>query len=208
MLTSLIMFGAACWLGWTWYQDLRAGQSGKPNPHALPGATPANAAAVIVAIAGAGFLVAAETGGEIILGIAGEQTTVEAVFLLSMLAAGIIEEVVFRGYLVVRHRGPAALIGGIFGFSLLFAALHPYIWQYTPPADAPSWAFWSGQLFIEHTPKAWFSTVLVFLNSLWFYAVRFMPLNPSRSLLPCFAAHIASNLAVFAVKAAQGFVTL
>jgi hypothetical protein len=37
--------------------------------------------------------------------------------------------------------------------------------------------------------------------------VRFLPLNPTRSLLPSIAAHAAKNMGVFAIKYAQGFVT-
>ena len=56
------------------------------------------------------------------------------------------------------------------------------------------------------TTKAWFTTALLFTNSLWFYALRFGPWNPTRSLFPCMLAHAASNLGVFAVKLAQGYV--
>jgi hypothetical protein len=53
--------------------------------------------------------------------------------------------------------------------------------------------------------KGWFSTAMVFAMSLWMYAARLAAWNPQRSLLPCFAAHAAKNLAVVAVKAATGF---
>jgi hypothetical protein len=49
--------------------------------------------------------------------------------------------------------------------------------------------------------------LLLFLNSIWFYTLRFCKWNPRHSLLPCFAAHIASNVMVFVVKLAQGHVT-
>ena len=49
-------------------------------------------------------------------------------------------------------------------------------------------------------PSNWY-----YPGSLWFYAVRFFPLNPTRSLLPCVAAHATKNLGVIALKYAQGF---
>ena len=51
-----------------------------------------------------------------------------------------------------------------------------------------------------------FSTLMVFLGSLWFYAMRFQPANPGRSLIPCIVAHLVKNLGVVVIKAAQGFV--
>ena len=56
-------------------------------------------------------------------------------------------------------------------------------------------------------PKALFSTLFVFLGSLWWYYVRFFRLNPKQSLIPCVAGHAAKNLGVFAIKAGAGFVT-
>ena len=56
--------------------------------------------------------------------------------------------------------------------------------------------------------RTWYPMVAIGAPfTLWFYAVRFWPLNPTRSLLPCVAAHAAKNLGVLAVKAAQGHVS-
>ena len=103
---------------------------------------------------------------------------------------------IFRGYLVVEGRGRAALVGGVVGASLLFALLHPFLWQWQ-----------DGTLVLQGSTKAWFSTGAVFAGSLWFYAVRFMPANPRHSLVPCIAAHLAKNVGVFVVKLLQGHVT-
>ena len=73
--------------------------------------------------------------------------------------------------------------------------MHPFLWTWGD--DGFEWTF---------TAKGWFSTVMVFAASLWFYAVRFATWNPERSLLPCFVAHGVKNLGVFAIKGAQGFV--
>ena len=101
----------------------------------------------------------------------------------------------------------AQLMLGIVLVSVVFAALHPYLWQWKMPEGASSWEVWRGSLSLDLGNKALFSTTIVFVRSLWFYCVRFWPANPLRSLLPCIAAHLATNLGVFALKAVQGHVT-
>lgn len=206
LIINLLYALGAVWLFWIWKQDCLSQLEGKPNERALPGAYPAKIAAMVVAAVGALVLLAVETGGEYALGIAGEQDTIAASFLLAMLAAAIIEEVIFRGFLVVDKKGRAALVGSIVGFSLIFALLHPYLWNFEMPEN--SWAFWNGAWTWQLDAKGAFSTSIVLLNALWFYAVRFMPNNPQHSLLPCFVAHGVSNLGVFVVKWSQGFVAL
>lgn len=200
-LIVLLLFAGALYLAHLWLSDLRAARAGRPNPNALPGASPASLIAISVAILGAFALVGLETGGEIALGVSDQQSDITAFFLLAMIGAGIIEEVVFRGYLVITSRTRAILWASVVGFSLLFALAH-YQYYTEVPEDGGF-----TDLSLQLDPKAAWSLLLLFLNSLWFYFVRFFPLNPSHSLLPCFAAHIASNLGVFFVKAAQGHVT-
>ncbi len=195
-LLLLVLLAATGYVAKLWLDDLRAARAGTPVPRPLPGATPATITAVALAALGALALLALETWGEIALGIAGEQTRVTALFGLYTLAAAFGEELIFRGFIVVENRGRAALVGGIVGASLLFALLHPFLWQWR-----------DGSLHAQLGTKAWFSTAVVFAGSLWFYAVRFWKLNPSHSLLPCIAAHAAKNLGVFAIKYAQGFVS-
>jgi membrane protease YdiL (CAAX protease family) len=110
------------------------------------------------------------------------------------LAAGIVEEVIFRGYLVVSNRGRTWLVGSCLGFSLLFALIHGHLWS-----TEDGFAF-------TCTTKAVFTTSILFVNSLWFYALRFGRWNPNRSIFPCMIAHATSNLGVFVVKLAQGYV--
>jgi hypothetical protein len=57
------------------------------------------------------------------------------------------------------------------------------------------------------TAEGKLNAIFAFITSLWLYLVRFNPLNPDRSLLPCFTAHIVRNLAVFGIKWVQGFVS-
>ncbi len=203
-LTNILYFGIALYVLWLWSKDYRLQKEKGPQPRALPGATSVALPIILFGILGAFALLALETGGEIIFGYHTEQTTISAFFLFSMLAAAIVEEVIFRGYLVVREKGKAALILSIIGFSLFFTLIHPYLWEV--PKEEGSGLFGITGITLNLSGKALFSSTFIFLNSLWFYYLRFAPANPHRSLLPCFAAHFVGNLGVFLVKAVQGYV--
>lgn len=191
----ILMTGASVWAARLWVSDYRAALSGKPNDRSLPGATPVSTATVAIASLGALLLLAAETVGEHTLGLSAEQSKMTALFAFySILGAPVIEELLFRGYLVIEHRGRAALWAGVVGVSSLFALLHPFLWEWN-----------GGGITVHFGAKAWFSTAAIFVGSLWFYAVRFFRLNPQRSLLPCFVAHTAKNLGVLAIKYFEGF---
>lgn len=195
LLVLVIVAGG--YFGSMWLEDYRASRAGTTAASSpLPGATPAPLSASVIAAIGALALLAAETLGEIALGISDEQSTMTAWFALYSLVAAFIEEIVFRGYLVVDKRGRAALVAGAVGASVLFAALHPFVWQW----DDDGFAF-------TFTAKGWFSFGAVFAVSLWFYYCRFARWNPAQSLIPCFAAHLAKNVGVIAIKGAQGFLT-
>lgn len=178
-----------------WVSDLRAEMQGRPHRRPLPGAVPCPAPAVWLGVAGALVLVGLETGGEYLLDWQSVQEEITFLFLAAMIAAAFTEELVFRGFLVVQGSGRAALVGSVIGFSVLYALLHPLLWE---------WA--DSGIVLKFGGKAAFSTGFVFLKSLWFYALRFLPVNPKRSLLPCIAAHLASNASVFLIKALQGHV--
>jgi membrane protease YdiL (CAAX protease family) len=193
----LLYVGVAAYVGHMYWGDYRLNQSlDKPEPSAMPGASSASWGLYGIGVIGALLILAAETSGEIALGIASEQSEMLWYFVFATLAAGIVEEVIFRGYLVVENKGRAALIGSCVGFSLIFALIHGHFWSNEAGA-AFAWTF---------TTKAFFTTGILLANSLWFYALRFGPWNKYRSLFPCMLAHAASNLGVFAVKLAQGFV--
>lgn len=201
----LLSCGVGLLLGYWWWQDFSFARKGNPTHRPLPGATSAPSSWILLGVIGAVLLTGLETVGEIVLDISGEQKNVTVLFLGAMLAAALVEEVVFRGYLVVANKGRAWLLGSIFGASLLFALGHDFLWQHTSPEDAAWWEFWRG-FSLNFSLKGWFSFGTVFFVSLYFYLLRFHSKNPSRSLLPCFAAHAARNLAVFAIKLAQGHV--
>lgn len=194
-LLLLVCAAAGLYAVWLWWGDFRSARAGRPHPRALPGAVPAPVLACVVAAGGALAITAAETWGELRLGLSAEQSKMTVLFGGYTLVAAFIEELVFRGFVVVEGRGVALRWAGVVGASVLFAALHPFLWQ------------WQDGLRFTFTAKGWFSTGAVFVSSLWFYAMRFAArLNPRASLLPCFAAHASKNVAVFAIKAAQGFI--
>ena len=174
--------------------DYRSAKAGEPNGSAMPGATVATVGAFVIGVVGSLLILSVETGGEIALGVADEQSQMVWYFVFAIVAAGVVEEVIFRGFLVVENKGRAALIGSCVGFSLLFAIIHPHLWSNEDGFE------------LTLTAKGFFSTSILFANSLWFYAVRFGPWNKTHSIFPCMLAHAASNLGVFFVKWAQGYV--
>src|SRR5438552_4389180 len=175
-LVLLLLIGASAWLTRWWIMDYRAALAGTPNEKALPGATPASAGPVAIASLGALVILAAESGGEHVLGLSAEQSRMTAlVGFYSIFGAPVLEEILFRGYVVIEDRGRAKLWAGVVGVSLLFALLHPFLWEWKDKG-----------LTVKFGGKAWFSTAVIFVASLWFYTVRFFRLNPERSLLPCF----------------------
>src|SRR5688572_22643937 len=110
----LLLVGAAgLYFGKLWLDDLKAARAARPNPRPLPGAAPAAPIAILIAVAGAVVLLAIETFGEHALGISAQQSTITWLFALYTLTAAIIEEVIFRGYLVIENRGNAARWAGI-----------------------------------------------------------------------------------------------
>jgi membrane protease YdiL (CAAX protease family) len=193
----LLYVGVAAYVGYMYWGDYQSNQaSEQPDPRGMPGATSASWGLYGIGVIGALLILAAETGGEIALGIASEQSEMVWYFVFAILGAGIVEEVIFRGYLVVDSKGRAALIGSCVGFSLIFAIIHGHFWS-NEEGQAFAWTF---------TTKAFFTTGILLANSLWFYALRFGSWNKNRSLFPCMLAHATSNFGVFAVKWAQGFV--
>jgi uncharacterized protein len=194
-LMLLVLLGVAGWFGKLWLEDYRATRAGSPPPRPLPGAAPASRAALLLASAGSLVLLTVETAGEYALGLTEQQSRITVLFGLYTLAAAFVEELIFRGFIVVENRGRAALVAGCVGASLVFALLHPFLWRWE-----------DGRFCLELGLKGWFSTGMIFAGSLWFYTVRFWSLNPTRSLLPCIAAHAVKNAGVFAIKGVQGFV--
>lgn len=206
LTANLLYLGIAGYVIYLYRADLLKEKSGQSDPRALPGATSAGVSLYATGIIGALLILAIETIGEVSLGIADEQNDVVWHFVFASLAAGIIEEVIFRGFLVVDKKGRSALVASCLCFSVLFALLHPYLWELKYPEGASIWQLWLADFNFVPTTKAFFTTTVLFLNSLWFYVLRFGTWNKKRSLLPCMVAHSISNLGVFIIKWAQGHV--
>ena len=203
----LLYVGVAAYVGYMYWGDYQSNQLlVQPDPRGMPGATSARWGLYGIGVIGALLILAAETSGEIAQGISSEQSEMVWYSVFAILGAGIVEEVIFRGYLVVDNKGRAALIGSCVGFSLIFAVIHPFLWEMIYPEKVPLWKLWLADFNFILTTKAFFTTGILLANSLWFYALRFGPWNKNRSLFPCMLAHAASNLGVFFVKWAQGFI--
>ncbi len=191
------MTAAGIYVGKLWHTDRRATRAGTPNPGGLPGATDASGRAVAIAVTGALVILTIETIGESALGLAGEQSRMTWLLALySVAAAPVIEELIFRGWIVVENRGRAMTWAATVGASVIFAALHPFLWRW----DDAGFTLTLGA-------KGWFSTGVVFATSVWLYVARLAAWNPQRSLLPCFVAHAAKNAGVVGVKLVGGFMS-
>ena len=189
---ALLIFFVGAYFFKIWLEDARAGKTG---PRAMPGASFSGVFSAALAVAGSIAILAAETVLEKVLGFESEQSSVKFWAVFVWISAAITEEIIFRGYIVIKSRGRALLWASALAASLLFALLHPFLWDYSR----------GGGFTLNLAPKAFFSTRFIFFNSLWLYFSRFNPSNKTGSLMPCFLAHAAYNIGVFAVKAAQGF---
>lgn len=188
------MIGVGAYLAKLWWDDRRDFMAGHPSRQPLPGAAPSSVRACVIAGIGGVVIVIGETAGEIHLGLTAEQSSITVLFGLYTLAAAVIEEIIFRGYLIIEDRGPRLQWLGVAAATVVFALIHPFLWS------------WDDGFALTLTAKGWFSTAAVAVSSVWFYTVRLAKWNPTRSLLPCFIAHGAHNLAVFGIKGTQGFV--
>ena len=99
--------------------------------------------------------------------------------------------------------------GGIAVMTLMFMFLHPYLWEIDLPEGKMPFMIWDEEaewtLHFDN-PAKWWSTLILCANSVWWFIVRYHPLNPTNSLWPCVAGHVASNIGVFIAKLLQGHV--
>lgn len=184
----------AVYLGYLYRSDIHKYIGNQSNPKALPGASPAKPLLLAASVLGALVLLGMAVIGEYALGLVSLQSELVWYFLFASIAAGLIEEVVFRGYLVVQGKGRTVLVGSCIFFSLIFSLVHGDLWE---TEAGFRWVF---------TSQAFFNASILFVNSLCFYALRFGPWNPTRSIIPAIVAHMVYNLGVFFVKWAQGFI--
>src|SRR3954471_18113374 len=100
----LLMIGVGVYVAKLWYDDFRNALKGQPNARGLPGATPASWKAVIIAATGSLVLLAAETWGEKMFGLTEQQSKMTALYAVYTLLAAVIEEIIFRGFIVIENR--------------------------------------------------------------------------------------------------------
>ena len=159
--------------------------SGEPEKF-WPGTTYAPTGAYFIAAAGAILITIAEAAVEKRAGLTDQQSILPAIFIFQLLGASIVEEMLFRGFIAPGELIGRKLLALMLVGSLVFALIHN---------------------FDLSTAEGKLNAIFAFITSLWLYVVRFNPLNPDRSLLPCFMAHTVRNLAVFGIKGAQGFIS-
>lgn len=201
---SVASLAVAVWLFYMWLGDCRHYcRTGSERRGAFEGAYPAPAGLVAVGVVCALALLFVNSAAERFLGVTCDQMKVAPWALLSWIGAAFVEELIFRGYLVVRGRGKLALVASVIFFSFVFAAGHPFLWNYEVSEGG---SIFSGKWSFTPSAQALINTLAIFECSLLFYALRFAPQNKTRSLIPCICAHAAYNCGVFAVKAFQGFV--
>ena len=193
-LIILIYCAIAIYIANIYRADIKAFVAGEPNVKALPGAKPTNGLLIFASVLGALVLLGNAVVGEYALGIVEAQSEMVWFFVFASISAGVIEEVVFRGYLVVQNRGRNALVLSCLGFSLVFALVHGYLWSM------------EDGFALNFTVQGIFNTWILFFNSVCFYALRFGPWNANQSILPSIIAHMVLNLGVFGVKLAQGYI--
>ncbi len=201
---ALINFGIATYLFYMWFSDFKIFRKTKViEKNALAGATTSPVVLIVIAFFASIALLFVHTCTEMTLAVVDEQSKVKFWALFSWVGAAFIEELIFRGYLVVKNKGKVALYGSIFFFSLIFALGHPFMWDYTIPENAQ---FWSGTWTFNISAQTVNATISIFECSLLFYVLRFLPLNENRSIIPCIVGHCTYNVGVFITKACQGFV--
>ena len=169
-----------------WARERRKrARNGEPEKF-WPGTTYAPNAAYFIAAAGAILITIAEAAVEKRAGLTDQQSVLPAIFIFQLLGASVVEEMLFRGFVAPGELIGRKLLALMIVGSLVFALIHN---------------------FDLREPEGQVNALFAFVTSLWLYVVRFNPLNPDRSLLPCFMAHTVRNLAVFGIKGAQGFIS-
>ena len=201
---ALVNLGIASYLFFLWFSDFKYFiKNNAIKKNAIEGATTTPVVLVVIAFFASIALLCVHTCTEISLGVANEQSKVQFWALFSWIGAAFIEELIFRGYLVVKNKGKLVLWGSIFFFSLIFAIGHPFMWDYTIPENAQ---FGAGEWKFNFSAQTINATISVFECSLLFYVLRFLPLNENRSIIPRIVGHCTYNLGVFITKMCQGFV--
>lgn len=192
------------YVGKLWVADFR--RNVPLSEKEFPGTGKCSGKLVGVGILAGLLLLACETFGESLLGVSSEQSTIKFYSLAALLSAAFYEELIFRGYFVVNRFGRNASIGFAVLFSVIFAILHPFIWNFEIGENAAVYEIAKWGWTWDFSLKALFSTGMKFVFSLSLYFLRLGTFNKDGSLLPCIAAHGVFNLGVYLIKLFQGFV--
>ena len=171
-----------------WARERRKRRLSGETEKFWPGTTYAPAAAYYIAAAGAILITIAEAAVEKRMGLTAIPESIPSLFIFQLLGAAIVQEMLFRGFVAPGELIGRKLLALMIIGSLVFTLIHNHNFNLSEPED---------QL----------NAIFAFITSLWLYVVRFNPLNPDRSLLPCFMAHTVRNLAVFGIKGAQGIIS-
>ena len=193
-ITVFLYCAIALYLVYLYRCDIKAFCRGLHVAKALPGATPISLMLTVFSLLAGTFLLANAVLGEYALDLVDLQNEMVWFFVFATLSAGVVEELIFRGYLVIENKGSRVLALSCIGFSFLFAMIHPNLWSFD---GGFHWIF---------STNAIYDTWILVLNSLFFYSLRFGPWNPQRSILPSMIAHGVFNFGVFGVKWFQGYI--
>ena len=87
-LMTLAYVGIAAYVLHMYWGDYRADRSGQPNLKAMPGAKGFGFGVAVVGVVGSLLLLAVETGGELALGIADEQSEMLCISSLPLFVRG------------------------------------------------------------------------------------------------------------------------
>lgn len=209
-LMSLIMFGFGLYVLKLWFEDTTNALKGNPHPKAFPGTSFCERPMLVLAAVGSLALVIVATIGEIALGVSADQHDATWVMLLGWMGMAVVEELLVRGYggkMFIKTDNRKQMWRGILLISAAFAAMHPYLWTVDVPEHIPSFQIWRGTWeFHLLSIQKWWTTLMLFANSLFWFWLRYHKNNPSQSLLPCIVGHVSANVAVFMVKLMQGHI--
>jgi len=185
LITDIVYLLIGLGVVYAWFSEYRKRQR-NPGPELFwPGTTRAPISGILITISGILLFTVAETCAEIHYQLTASHTVSYFNKLVATIAAAIVEEMVFRGFVAPSHLRGIKLLGLIFIGSIIFSAIHGFDFS---------------------TVQGRISLISTFFISTWLYLGRYNPLNPERSILPCLIGHVVRNLAVFGVKLSQGFV--
>jgi membrane protease YdiL (CAAX protease family) len=185
LITDIIYLLIGLGVAYAWFNEYQKRQI-NPGPELFwPGTTRAPLSGILITVSGIFLFTVAETCAEIHFHVTANQSVSNLHILGASLAAAIVEEMVFRGFVAPSQLRGIKLLGLIIIGSLIFSVIHGFDFS---------------------TVQGKISLITTFFISVWLYLGRYSPLNPERSILPCLIGHVVRNVAVFGVKWAQGYV--